>query len=225
MTSVEFGIKTSTSSALPFVRESLRDGTALALSVDRQIGRLGVCRILIPSSSMAPAVIDARGRSFSRRATEELATNLFSACGAASALTLVVEDDLARRGDVLHGANYAFLGNRVIRWARVNDSARAATHLLRTGASGYPLNAFLCDADGSQLGLSEGASVAFSSCPSMADHVSAVIVSAFDGEAFLVLMTPEFDARLTSTDDTIRPNSLCESVARGKRTPSEPRRS
>ena len=50
----------------------------------------------------------------------------------------------------------AFVGHRLLRWCPLTASSEEAAGLLKTGASGYPRNAFVCDADSDALELEVG---------------------------------------------------------------------
>lgn len=108
--------------------------------------------------------------------------------------SLVVEDDLGRRGDPGLGPSVVYLGESVVRVFRLggfDDVSRAVDGLFR-GASGYPTNAFVVSS----------ASVSAENPPSelspaqvrrLADGAEAVVVSVFDAETYLLahLSAPE----------------------------------
>ncbi|MDF2559839.1 MAG: hypothetical protein K0R99_1285 [Microbacterium sp.] len=99
---------------------------------------------------------------------------------------LVVDDDLARRGDPgLEGAS--FVDDRVVRHADLASEPEVLTRLLRMGASGYPLNAFLCS------GMVRGApspstgSLADSEVAALTAAVRIIVHAIHDAESFLLL--------------------------------------
>jgi hypothetical protein len=101
--------------------------------------------------------------------------------------TLVVEDDLARQGDAALPVDVAYVGDRVLRWAALTPGDRLGWRLLRTGSSGYPLNAFVCRSGPADLPLSPGRELSESDTAALADTACAVITSVYDAESFLVL--------------------------------------
>ncbi|WEK61155.1 MAG: hypothetical protein P0Y60_17920 [Candidatus Microbacterium colombiense] len=99
---------------------------------------------------------------------------------------LVVDDDLARRGDP--GLDRAsFIDDRVIRWGDLHSEPRDLTGLIRTGASGYPLNAFVCGSGDRQAFRPPVGPLSESEVALLARQVQVVIHSIYDAESFLLL--------------------------------------
>jgi hypothetical protein len=69
--------------------------------------------------------------------------------------------------------------------------------LLRSGASGYPLNAYLTAAIAPELGLAHDRLLDPEHQLAIAEATPGLIVSAYDAEAFLILISPELDQALT----------------------------
>ncbi len=99
--------------------------------------------------------------------------------------TLVVEDEMARRGDeFLEGALCCFVDDRVLRWTDLFDPD--AESLLRCGSAGYPLNAMIMDKSDEQLGLAAGVDLDLDAIAQMVRSTTLVIVGALDGEGYVL---------------------------------------
>lgn len=101
---------------------------------------------------------------------------------ALGALGLLVEDDSARRGDPVRRGPVAYVGDRVVRWCAIDDTEQVSA-LLRSAA--YPLNAMVVSSDPVDLGCTQGHDLDVSSVPGA---LIALIVAAFDAEAYLVAL-------------------------------------
>ena len=103
---------------------------------------------------------------------------------------IIVEDDILERGDRQPEdmtIPSAFIGDGVIHWSDLGPGAGlAATRAIREGAFGYPLNAFVTAKSATTLGLANDQPVPAHLAREVANCLLAVIVSAFDGESFLV---------------------------------------
>ncbi|WP_435749017.1 hypothetical protein [Microbacterium sp. PMB16] len=107
---------------------------------------------------------------------------------------LVVDDDLARRGDPgLDDAS--FVQDRVIRWSDLRSAPEDLMLLIRRGASGYPLNAFICGGEGSEPFYPQSGELRESEVNLIASEVRVIIHSIYDAESFLILV---FDDRLNA---------------------------
>jgi hypothetical protein len=120
------------------------------------------------------------------------AGRLFDAARSYGAKTLVVEDDLRRRGDPHLERDAVFLDDRVLHSAEIDGSVDGAVQLLRTGAPGYPLNAFLCDRSKTDLGLIAGRQIDRDQAVSIVAATQVVIVSVYDAEAYLAWLPPDW---------------------------------
>ena len=85
----------------------------------------------------------------------------------------------------------AFVGERVLRWVDLSLHPDGAARLLRTGATGYPLNAVVCMNSPDALGLAAGKVLTEIEISSLAAAACAVITSVYDAETYLVLTTAE----------------------------------
>jgi hypothetical protein len=182
------GIKIDTRDAVTWVRRSLSLGSSLSASMTSNLSRLPFALLLVPEGGdHGIHALDDYSRGIRLSDADRIAALLLSRLGAAGAKVLVVEDDLARRGDPgLHG-EFAFIGDHVIRWTSVEPGGESACHLLRQGSSGYPLNAFLCRQSASELGLSAARDLGGSEQEKLEESICAVIVSVYDAEAYVVL--------------------------------------
>ena len=125
-----------------------------------------------------------RGKGLGSRNSSEVIARYFDSMEPGS--LLVVEDDLARRGDPSVLGAAAYVGDRVLRWRAIDDGRRAE-ELLREGSSGYPLNAFVIAENVGSSILSANAAISSQQVAQLARSVSIVIAAAFDGEAYLVV--------------------------------------
>lgn len=132
--------------------------------------------------------LDDVSRALSQEDVDAVVQHILRALAAGGG-TLVVEDDLARRGDRLDGV--AFVGDRVLRWADLTTDVARATRLLRLGASGYPLNAFVSRLSAGSLFLRPGQTVGEDEVRALAQSVAVVINSVYDAESFVLLATPD----------------------------------
>jgi hypothetical protein len=106
--------------------------------------------------------------------------------------TLLVEDDLARRNDGNFANDYAFVGERVVRWHSFSRVDTNATRLLRSGSSGYPLNAILFTGAPSTAGLKPGNLLVKENVEKIISSTQAYITTVWDAESFLTLWNPQW---------------------------------
>jgi len=170
--------------AADWVRDSLAQGSEFSIRVARRLSDLPQAIVIGPPLGDSQ-VLDGHGRGISQVDADVVLDRVVDALALTGVKTLVVEDDLARRGDPsLHG-QVAFVGGRVLRWA---DLSRAkASRLVRTGASGYPLNAFVCRADAISLSLTPERELSEADAVALAHSVCAVVTSVYDAESFVIL--------------------------------------
>jgi hypothetical protein len=170
------------------LRESLGDGGQLARLLDHEVSRRsGVLSVFLPT---ADDVIDdySSGRGVSKAQTEVALIELLREGVGVRDLYLYVEDELRRVGDranrSLPEKSYLVVGgDRLLHWMQINSQTLSDVPLvIRRGSGGYPLNACIA-----QLGPPKNAAEAD---PGFLARVAAsadyVIVSALDGESFLV---------------------------------------
>ena len=181
-----------------WVRDSLAQGSGMAELLTRGLGRFSSAVLLSPSATGAPPVtsLDHHGRGIRSSDADQIAERLLESFAAAGVLTLVVEDDMQRRGDPAVGLDAAFVGDRVVRWADLGVGAASAVHHLR--ASAYPLNAFACWASSAELGLEAGVSLGESQQAALVGSTCAVMTAVYDAETYLVLMSRDLEATLVA---------------------------
>lgn len=180
--------------AMAWVRGSLADGSALAHLVNERI-EPSWSALLLAEDVSGPRweePLSPCGRGQRGSAADALASRLLDSLTSSGPRTLIVEDDAARRGDP-HLGGVAFVGERVVRWRDLEQQPAESVALLR--GSGHPLNAFVCRGPAQQLGLEADRPLGDTDVASIADAAEVVIVSAYDGEAFVALVAaPVADA-------------------------------
>jgi hypothetical protein len=106
------------------------------------------------------------------------------------AACVVVEDDLRLKRDPKPSLDglllTAFVGERVLHWAELQDGMEAASVAIDRGSHGYPLNAFVTSASASELGLVDGADLDLDIASLVVGSLMAVIVSAYDDETYII---------------------------------------
>ena len=173
---------------LSWVESSLSDGSPLAMSCVVSLQRAAF-RVLVRGDA---EVVDAGdfevGCGVDSAEADGHVNELFGELVAAGAEVLLVEDDLARRGDPVRNGPVAFVGDRVLRWCSLASPGGrdSAVMLLRNGSSGYPLNAFVVSESIGRLGLVGGGEIDDACCEAIVGSLVAVIVAAFDAETYLV---------------------------------------
>jgi hypothetical protein len=176
--------------AASWVHESLTQGSALAAAVGERLEQFSSAWLLVPEHA------DVRGGRLDQSCglrigeADVLARQLLTRLARTGHHTLVVEDELARKGDPHLDPDISFVGDRVVRWTEIDEHAEQATTLLRSGSSGYPLNAFVCRCSAPTLHLTTGSDLSAESRGNIIASTKAVIASVYDGEAFVVLLAP-----------------------------------
>ncbi|UQX88702.1 hypothetical protein M6D93_01560 [Jatrophihabitans telluris] len=171
--------------AADWVRGSLAHGSDLSMLITTRLPDLSMGIVIGPPSTGLQA-LDDFGRGIRSGDADAVVQGAVESMARAGAGTLVVEDDLARRGDAGLAVDVAFVGDRVVRWTPLNEPA-VAVRLLRTGSSGYPLNAFVCLPAPTDLPLGAGYVLNESDIAVLAEKVCAVITSVYDAESFVIL--------------------------------------
>lgn len=175
-------------SAHDWVDESLSNGAQLAARVRMHLARLTASYLLLPSGTLdEPIQLDDQGRCLPMELSDSVAGPFLNSLRRRGDAVLIVEDDLALRRDPRGAGNRCCIGDRVIGWAAIDSDCTAAAALLRTGASGYPLNAFVVQSSAAKLGLAEGHDLKAEDVEVIARLTIAVIVSVFDAESFVAI--------------------------------------
>lgn len=175
--------------ALDWSKESLDQGSRLARQAAGALDRetIRAYAILPRGGAVAPVPEFSRSARIGNadRILGETLTRLSVLTG-----ILVVDDDLARRGEPgLDGAS--FVDDRAVRWVDIRSTSNELTRLIRIGASGYPLNAFICQSEeGRAAGVPAG-SLSRLDVLRLASEVRVIIHSIFDAESFLFLVVDD----------------------------------
>lgn len=194
----------SKSRGIDWSRESLDQGSPLSIQVLKTLESADVqAYAILPQGEAGMSLDDFKSSARIGDANLVLKT-ILSELSSRLVGVLIVDDDLARRGDPgLDDAS--FVGDRVVRWADLHSPPEGLTRLIRRGASGYPLNAFVCESEyGHSVKIASG-TLSEQRVASLANGVRLVIHSIFDAESFLILV---FDDRLKDFLD-----SFTETVA------------
>lgn len=187
------GLPIDVGSGAQWVRGSLGSGSILSTLVSKRLGDFTAARILVPEEALAglSGLLDDDGKGVQTSDADLVAGRVLEKFAAAGVQTVVVEDDLARRGDASLAQDVAYVQDHVLRWADLTNGPVGGAQLLRGGSSGYPLNAYACWLSPVELGLEPGRDLEEKERESIVASTCAVFVSVYDAEAFVVLMSPE----------------------------------
>lgn len=166
-----------------WISESLAEGSRLAKLMQPYVERMRHASLL-GAPGAAPHVLDNTGRGVASADANADVARFLEANRKFGFCTLLVEDDMARKGDPYLTDDVAFVDDRVIYWTEIDPGASSATRLLRNGSSGYPLNAFVSRSPIADMNCFRGRQLD-SALDSICADVSGVIVSVFDGESFV----------------------------------------
>lgn len=172
-----------------WIDESLARGSRLANLMQPRVERMRHASLLGAPAS-APHALDNTGRGVSSSDANFDVARFLEATRASGICTLLVEDDVARKGDPRLPNDVAFVEDRVIYWTEIAPGARSATRLLRNGSTGYPLNAFISRGSIADMNPFRRRRLD-SALDSICADVSGVIVSVFDDESFVVISSDE----------------------------------
>jgi hypothetical protein len=192
--STEMGVALARHVAREWLVNSLEQGSDLATDVLEGLALFSNYRILVPTDMREPIPSPLSvGIGLKTREVDSLALKFFNRLEGDRSQTLIVEDDLARRGDPRNLGRVAFVGERVLHWCELNEAADAAVDLLHDASAGYPLNAFVAAGSPEQLGLSAQASLLKSDLRVIRRRISTVLVGVLDGETYLIASRPSSD--------------------------------
>jgi hypothetical protein len=185
------GLPLSIAEAVDWVRESLAQGSALAMLMAERLGLFSSARLLVPEAGKQQWTFlpGEHGRGYRSRDIDLLAGQFLRSLACFDLQTLLVEDDLARKGDP-NLAAVAYVEDRVLRWIELGPDPARAVALLRGGSSGYPLNAFVCRRSPTQLRLRPGRQLDAEQQASIVESTEVTIVSVYDAEAYVALLSP-----------------------------------
>jgi hypothetical protein len=187
------GMAVAPDAAGSWVLASLQQGSSLSAAVAAHLWKPGSARVLGANAlDEASAVGFEHGGRATTSDADLAARRLFEAARSHGVKTLIVEDDLRRRGDPSLTSNVVYFGERVLHMTAIEGDVSAAVQMLRSGASGYPLNGFLCDKGQEDLGLIAGGEVDNDQAAAIVAATQIVIVAAYDAEAYLVWLRPDW---------------------------------
>jgi hypothetical protein len=180
----ELGVRVSASKAVEWVSDSLAQGSALAQALRP---RVASAAFFVLTTDVSEGLNDFEsGKGLDSRETGALTEELLAGLAARGGHLLIVEDDLARKGDLRLPASSTYIQNRVVRWSSLEQDVASAVELLDTGASGYPLNAFVSSITAGALGLEPGVELGDTFVARASGSITHILVSAYDAETLLV---------------------------------------
>jgi hypothetical protein len=178
--------------AREWIFQSLSSGHEISKTVAESLAsRPGtVCGIVSPSSELAPGLDFASGGMVGSEAAVQCLSKVFEVLARQGSRIVLVEDDVQRRTDPgleAESLSSAYMGDDVVHWSDLAvGSGTVAAETVKGGAFGYPLNAFVSTRSPTELGLAEHTQVAAAAALEIANSLTAIVVSAFDAESFLV---------------------------------------
>jgi hypothetical protein len=185
--------------AEPYLLESLKWASPIAQEIASKLWSPAVALLLIESGNEVLSIEQLnQARGMPSEISTEMAARFFEWLATKGFKTLIVEDDLSRKQIRAKHLGAAHFGDRLFRWITLDVDGEEAAQLLRSGASGYPLNAFVCDRTPLELGIGDGVEIDANSATLIVESTKAIVVSALDAEAFLVWLKPEIGLRKAS---------------------------
>lgn len=171
--------------AANWARKSLLQGSRISRHLVRRFEEMRTAIVLtqqqIPDSSL-----DNHSRALSAEDSDQILSEVLDGMFRAGGKTLVVEEEFARRSDPGLTGDLAFVEDRVLRWVALSERDAAGVRLIQATTSGYPLNAYVCGSPPAELGLIRNGSVD-DRVHDIVDAVLAILVSAYDGETYVLL--------------------------------------
>jgi hypothetical protein len=182
-----FGVPLSIADSQRWANACLEQGSALSQLLIPQLAEFDFARALVASAVFTKPVDFSKSAQIDSVKANSVAREYFRSITRSRKSLLVVEDDLARRGDSSLIGEFAFVGDHVVRWRQLDKDEDASIRLLRQGSSGFPTVAFVVTGLAEDFGLLAGASFDFAGEEKLAKSADAMIFAAFDAEAFLVM--------------------------------------
>lgn len=181
--------------AAVWIRSCLENGDGLSALVLQEIHLdVGVHASLLPPTPDLKNLDFNEGGVVSVQSANEGLAEMLRRIASAKPLGLVVENDLARRLDpALPNLSLpvAYLGDRILHWRLLSsEEPIVSVELLRRGASGYPTNGFLVEAQALH-GLSNHSEVDESWCRRAVRSLVGIVTTAFDAESFVLWLRAE----------------------------------
>ena len=183
------GLQIATVAAVEWVRDSLTEGSTLAMLMRERIGPCWSALLIGPGTRAGPWTqpLSAYGLGYRARDVDVVVGEFLRSLARSRLQTVVVEDDAARRGDS-NLAAVAYVEDRVLRWSELDPDPAGSAALLRSSA--YPLNAFVCRDSATHLKLEAGRELDAEDQASVVESTEVVIVSAYDAEAYVAVLAP-----------------------------------
>ena len=182
------GIDIDVDTAREWTRSSLlRSDSEVAAVLVKRLGSFCTAKVLADVSyqkDVGNLSNVGRGLTGSR----EVARNFLKQLAADAPRTLLVENELGRRGDPGMESRSVFMNGVPASWSELNRYGNVDPVSVITGtSSGWPLNAYVLAGPPSKYQLTLGGDLAGSEQEKVAKDTVTILSSAFDGEAFLAL--------------------------------------
>lgn len=179
-----------TGRAIRWVSDSLAQGSRLSRLVQHRVNQMKYARILGAPDSASYELNDT-GHGVPWAETYSDAVRFLEASREVGFRTLLVEDDMARKGDPHLPVDAGFIDDRVLRWTEIGSDPASAARFLRDASTGFPLNAFITLRPVEDMDALKGSELD-SLVESICADVGGIIVSVFDGESFLTMSSGDF---------------------------------
>lgn len=178
--------------ALDWLRYSLGQGEVISPAALRFIEeRQGHAITLAPETVDPTRLATPRyGGVIKTRSAREGIVPVLEKLAKQGATCVVVEDELSSKRDPKPSLDglllTAFVGERVIHWAGLEDGPEDAIVAVDRGSHGYPTNVFVTSASAEALGLVDGADLDPDIAGPVVGSLIAVIVAAYDDETYII---------------------------------------
>ncbi len=191
VTDWNIGLPIAATTAQDWIRGSLAQGSVLAMLMTQCLPKLASARMLVPRDALEPTALglDNHARGIRASDTDGIAARFLDQLFSEGVATLIVENELARRGDPSLPVKVSYADDRVLEWADLESGGDSGARLLRSASSGYPLNAFACRRSAPDLGLIAGHQLDSSELDAIVASTLAVLVAVYDGESYVALMS------------------------------------
>jgi hypothetical protein len=186
------GIDIDVDSAREWTRSSLlRSDSEVASVLVMRLGSFSTAKLLADVSYQKEVVtLSNVGRGLT--GSREVARNFLKQLAADAPRTLLVENELGRRGDPGMESRSVFMNGVPASWSELNGYGNVDPVSVITGtSSGWPLNAYVLAGPPSKYQLTLGADLAGSEQEKVAKDTVTILSSVFDGEAFLALRSAD----------------------------------
>ncbi|NYE96460.1 hypothetical protein FHU41_002710 [Psychromicrobium silvestre] len=162
------------------------NGPELDKLISKSLDRFTAAIILAPPQGKSVIEVDNTSRLIEMNHSDTVAENVMKRLALCGMETLIVEDDIPVRNDSSLG-EIAYLDETVIRWRSFSDSPKDLVTLMREGATGYPMVAYVSNVSSEELKIESGVTITVDQQSKISATIQAVIVTIYDAEAFLML--------------------------------------